>query len=392
MWRALVFFVLCMANFAHGAELSNCDSGKVKTLMPALPRGVLVFDAWQGYFGAICVDSLHRTLRVYDSTLKLSLEILPEGRRQFGGINLSGNSGFILVCFYPPDDESDVPEYCSYDLYGRKLAGPIAVRCELEGSPHGKFYYGRGGISDCDPLAAVYGPDGKQIKVLHPTDPWQLTAIDDSTILYQNGYQLHTIAVPRMQTIKDMTWQTELFDVRPEFTAVSGDHRMYAFAGHDGYVIFDLAENRQFLVKRDKSYSPQPIGLSRDGSNLIVPEVSNKGATLSLYQRSSDSYLPILVDKVIDLPSESSMLWKSPIIKGDLCIINYAPYNKFESFIFRISDGDSAIARGTIEKGYSTFGDMESGRIWVYTYLMSEDGRDIDRVKSRCYEQGTAIK
>jgi hypothetical protein len=275
--------------------------------------------------------------------------------------------------------------YTAYDYDGGKLFesgklfGPIAA------SPTGKFYYTINDFIMGAGRPAVYDEDGRLLAEYSPSSGfWEMKAIGDTMVLFQDGPRLRTIRVPEMTVVAEM----EVTGIDPPIvalaTSLSPDGRHYAFSGRDRIAVCDLDENEVHFVEKphvdDRSVSADFL-LAPRGEYLVQFWNPGRGVHRVLvwkrgeggYVVSAQNTLPRF-DIGVDLPI------RTQVITEDFCVINYFSSSRtalaFRSYAFDYRKAEGSFLNGVVLKGYTSLSPHARDEIRVL---------EVDADTSGCY-------
>jgi len=252
--------------------------------------------------------------------------------------------------------------YTAYDYDGRKLFesgklfGPIAA------SPTGKFYYTINDFVMGAGRPEVYDKDGRLLARYKPSSGfWEMKAIGDTMVLFQDGPRVRMINVPEMTVASEV----EVTDMKPPiatlFTSLSPDGGHYAFSGRDKIAVCDLDENEVLFVEEPR-LDDWPVCtdflLAPSGEYLVQFWNRGKGVhRVQVWRRVNGGYVVTAqktlppFDVGVDLPV------RAQVIAEEFCAINYFMYRPnlaFRAYLFDYRNAKGATIGGEVLKGYTS--------------------------------------
>jgi hypothetical protein len=181
-----------------------------------------------------------------------------------------------------------------YDIIKGEVVLSFECPYYFSPSPNGAYYYAWpfSGFSE-RPL--VYDSTGKLIgEIEHRVQIWNMTALDDSTLLFAEGNICKVIGIPSLETIEEYVFEA-LLRPSPEIgLAISSDGSVFAAYTPDSIVVYDRLEQREYILTGsypDIGHGDKIIITDRGRHILSVTLTPDKSKpAYNLYERTGEGY------------------------------------------------------------------------------------------------------
>ncbi len=278
-------------------------------------------DASNGCFGVITASQL--VFRLYSPAGEIVFEKHSDADWGFSYVSMRNHPNVIVLIesFRASTDKI----VFGYDLKGDLLAGPMETSNTIEASPSGAFYYSVSEFGDFKSPPQVFDSSGDSLRTFGRTYLAQMAAIDDSTLLFQEGPRVRVLSVPDMATIRDITPEDASVGGMVMVTALSGDGSTYAFEGADKIVILDLESGDAFYVPKDGGDDPvtSQFGLSQDGEYLVTYRSSHNGQKIDVFQRRGGQYVETVDSYYLPEEYRRRQVLLSTFVGNGCCGVRY---------------------------------------------------------------------
>ncbi|MCX6827866.1 MAG: hypothetical protein NT002_01080 [candidate division Zixibacteria bacterium] len=147
----------------------------------------------------------------------------------------------------------------------------------------------------------IYSQDGKELgDIPHRSWVWDITRIDDTTILFLDGNTLEFISYPGLKVLKAINVQGM---EEPDFEvklAVSPDKSMATANISYCMTVIELSSGKQWVIRKQRSTTlTRPI-ISQLGQSIICFDTDTSGPVLDIYKKVDTGY--IIATKSMHLP------------------------------------------------------------------------------------------
>lgn len=342
-----------------------------------LPIHMGGFDAANGCFGIISGELENRVFHLYNNGGEKIFDVESDPDFPLDIVRMRRYNGVVLLIGIYGEARY---QFTAYDYFGNHLMGPIVERTDMEPSPTGNYYHCKNDYIFGMARPNIYDSQGRKLAELRPQSSfWELSAISDSLVLFQDGNTLNILSLPDLASVKKLTFNQGRPPMGSMKTAMSPDGTHYAILGADRIIICDIQEERFFHVDRKKDYIPEAMAISSKGEYLLVCEENRNGKTISLFKRGMERYIAMVRDEIVPLevPVYSISGWS--IFSEDACIINYSYGRKGSShghsIIFRLQDNKVPFSDHLVTWGPTVFNSKEKNlAIDVYNIDTNNSG------------------
>ena len=278
---------------------------------------------------------------------------------RFVSVKISQYDGVILLADVVGDE---LYWYTAYDYDGAKLFESEKMDGPMEASPTGKFYYTVNDFVMGAGRPAVYGKDGRLLAEYgHSSGFWEMKAIGDTMVLFQDGPRLRTIRVPEMTVASEM----EATGIDPPmaalFTSLSPDGRHYAFSGRDKIAVCDLENSDVLFVDKprhnDRSLNVDFL-LAPGGEHLVLfwtPAIDTH--QVQVWKRDSNRFLMTAEKRGLPFDTAMELPIRSHVITDGFCGLNYFTDRRnlaFRAYLFDYGSAEGAAFGGEVVTGFAS--------------------------------------
>jgi hypothetical protein len=297
------------------------------------------------------------TLYGKDGTPRFSAR---SAKGRFVSVKISQYDGVVLLADVVGDE---LYWYTAYDYDGTKIFESEKMVGPMEASPTGKFYYTINDFVMGAGRPAVYGKDGRLLAEYgHSSGFWEMKAIGDSMVLFQDGPRLRTISVPAMTVVTEM----EVTGIDPPmiaflFTSLSPDGRHYAFSGRDKIAVCDLENSDVLFVDKprhnDRSLNVDFL-LAPGGEHLVLfwtPAIGTH--QVQVWKRDSNRFLMTAEKRGLPFDTAMELPIRSHVITDGFCALNFFTDRRnlaFRAYLFDYGSAEGAALGGEVVTGFAS--------------------------------------
>jgi hypothetical protein len=274
------------------------------------------------------------TLYGKDGTPRFSAR---SAKGRFVSVKISQYDGVVLLADVVGDE---LYWYTAYDYDGTKIFESEKMVGPMEASPTGKFYYTINDFVMGAGRPAVYGKDGRLLAEYgHSSGFWEMKAIGDSMVLFQDGPRLRTISVPAMTVVTEM----EVTGIDPPMIA------------------FDLENSNVLFVDKprhsDRSLNVDLL-LAPGGEHLVLfwtPVIGTH--QVQVWKRDSDRFLMTAEKRGLPFDTPMELSIRSHVITDGFCGLNYFTDRRnlaFRAYLFDYGSADGAAFGGEVVTGFAS--------------------------------------
>jgi len=321
-----------------------------------------------GYVGAMVDPGRSFQLLNTEEELVLSLEAETGGR--FFYLEMASPNGVVLLGKMFGEAQYF---FSAYTLGGERIFENVHTTSVMRSSPSGQYYYTTNDFILRAGNPKIYDEKGQLIASLAaPTRWWELSAVDDSTVVFQRDNKVQKLSVPEMVVLSQVTVES----LRPPLslnTTVSpcGDYFAYSEAEKITVCDFESGSSWKLLIENPEDPFPDcQLLLSREGSYVIAYDSFRPSPKLYVFKKSSHGYTRLLTNHTIPLGTEVSGYARKSFIDGNVCVLNFLQRGRqgpeFVAFIFDIRSVNEHGLEGNVVDGLVSLSDDEPESYFFY--------------------------
>ncbi len=277
-------------------------------------------------------------------------------------LDLKSCSGVIILGEGVPEGRN---YFSAYDYTGKMLISPFLTGKSTNpvmSSPSIKYLYSRNEdiLSDRG-RPTVWDATGNLLAEFDiKYGMWQMAAINDSLLLFQDWNHLKIISIPSMAVEKEYVVEGIIQPPIKSFSSMDPSGDYYAFESEYKITICNLINGDiQLIDKSSVGYRRGRIGLSEAGEYLYCFH-SRRNITVTIFQRFKEGYEAIAVNQEVPFDGEVDLIYIGPYFWNNRCIINAENVTQsprvleYKSFIIDISDLADNQVNGVALQGFAT--------------------------------------
>ncbi len=262
-------------------------------------------------------DSVSR-FTLYDSSGIIKFSIISDPGT-YNYVQMEKDNHLILLTQCMPEGACS---FRSYNYDGKVISELMESESLIRMSRGGSYYHS---LNDRDFSndARIFDSSGKLLKKLRHSSNWQLSSVNDSQLVFQDGDTLRLLSIPDLRVLKELKVENYIPNNNSCINNISEDGAFYVFGGQRIAVV-DLKNWTYDLIpsidSADRYQSLSSLGIGYYDSNLVVTEMS--GNKLNLFAKTQSGW-ECVIRKYI-LPNESSAGdFFKPVIISDLICLNF---------------------------------------------------------------------
>ncbi len=277
-------------------------------------------------------------------------------------LDLKSCNGVIILGEGPPEGRN---YFSAYDYSGKMLIAPFLTGKSYNpvlSSPSMKYLYSRNeDILNDGGKPTVWDATGNLLAEFDIKNGlWQMAAINDSLLLFQDWNYLKIISIPSMAVEKEYFVEGIIPPPIESFSSMDPSGDYYAFEGEYKLAICNLTNGDiQLIDKSSVGYRRGRIGLSEAGEYLFCFH-SRRNITVTIFQRFKEGYDVIAVNQKVPFDGEVNVLYMGPYFYNNKCIINaenvtHSPDGiEYKSFIFDVFGMAENMVNGVALNGFAS--------------------------------------
>jgi len=277
-------------------------------------------------------------------------------------LDLKSCNGVIILGEGVPEGRN---YFSAYDYSGKMLISPFLTGKSYNpvlASPSMKYLYSRNEdiLSDIGE-PTVWDASGNLLAEFDiKYGMWQMAAINDSLLLFQDWNHLEIISIPSMVVEKEYVVEGIIPPPIESFSSMDPSGDYYAFESEYKLIICNLTNGDiQLIDKSSVGYRRGRIGLSESGEYLFCFH-SRRNITVTIFQRFKEGYEAIAINQKVPFDGEVDLIYIGPYFWNNKCIINAENVTQsprvleYRSFIIDISNLAENRVNGVTLQGFAT--------------------------------------
>lgn len=322
-----------------------------------LPDWPFHIDHQSGFTGIIVGSRVPNKFYLYNKDFEpvFALESSPDA--PFQSVRMAGYESFLILS---ERMNEGIYNFHVLNLDGTSRFSLLRLGSQLESSPSGSFFYAKKDFIYGGGAPVVYGPDGQELAAFSACEFWELTAANDSVLMFLNGYSVTTLAIPSMAVLRQRSFDSSV--VGPALPvpriAISRSGTKVAVSAVEQVAILDLESGQTGMAPYPTTDGLMDIVLSPDGNLLL--EFFESGAGPTIYALHGVGAAMNLVGQAITAPFDTPVEYmvRRPLIMGNVCLSNYS-FSTGAGLGFRsllLPFDETGVPKATVRaiSGYST--------------------------------------
>jgi hypothetical protein len=283
-----------------------------------------------------------------------------------------------------------------YDYSGRKQVRLDKIEGLLGHSPSGAYYHTNFDPVLCSVVPILYDKNGLEIaRFRYGRNGWNLTAVNDSIIIYKESNILSWYHVPRGIVIREHAMESVPLFYMGAHSSINRDGVVYAYDNSESVVIYRDSTKQTIVIDKDEIGQVHNMWssfwLDESGNFLICQYGLGSETLICVLQYTGEEYRKIIDNYAIPRLQYMGHVFRNPSFHDSLCAINFCGRSetglRLCSFIFSFLTPDHITYGVSLNGGISyldslgcmlvTTNDPDSGRCTFreipYDSLFSRD-------------------
>ncbi|MCP4704357.1 MAG: hypothetical protein GY865_07085 [candidate division Zixibacteria bacterium] len=314
----------------------------------------------------------------------------------FWHLDLKSCDGAVIVGEGVPEGRN---YFSAYDYSGKMLISPFSTGKSTNpvmSSPSMKYLYSRNeDILSGSGEPMVWDATGNLLAEFDVENSmWQMAAINDSLLLFQDWNHLKIISIPSMAVKKEYVVNGIIPPPIESFCSMDPSGDYYAFEGEYKLAICNLTNGDiQFIDKGNVGYRRGRIGLSESGEYLFCFH-SRRNITVTIFQRFKEGYRAIGVNQKVPFDGEVDLIYMGPYFWNNKCIINAENVTQsprvleYKSYIIDISNQSGREVNGVALQGFATPA-MVGNKAKMHVFKIRSSQNDIGLLRKYHLEEAS---